>query len=327
MRQPKKTTRFVVRDACAGLYQKHGRWGVRAVALLITTLLAVGAAHAAPPAGEGAQKVAAQSRDSFVEAVASLDQRALKLRSASALVLDQNTGSVVYSKNTNERVPIASITKLMTAMVVLDAHLPLNERIKIADADIDRLRWTRSRLKVGSVFTREELLRMALMSSENRAAAALGRSYPGGIEAFVAAMNAKARSLGMRHTTFVDSSGLHTANMSTADDVATMVRAAHKYALIRSTTTTWSSAVQPAGRSQALVFRNTNLLVRKDEWDIGVSKTGYLRAAGYCLVMQAAIVSRPLIIVLLDSKGKLSRIGDANRIRRWLESGLGANRA
>jgi D-alanyl-D-alanine endopeptidase (penicillin-binding protein 7) len=300
---------------------------VRAVALLITTLLAVGVAHAAPAAEGGGQKVAAQSRDSFIEAVARLDQRALKLRSASALVLDQNTGRVIYSKNTNERVPIASITKLMTAMVILDARLPLNERIKIADADIDRLRWSRSRLKVGSVLTREELLRMALMSSENRAAAALARTFPGGTKAFVAGMNAKARSLGMRHTTFVDSTGLDDANMATADDVGKMVKAAHRYALIRSTTTTWSSEVQPAGRTKPLIFRNTNLLVKKDEWDIGLSKTGYLRVAGYCLAMQAAIASRPLIIVLLDSKGKYSRIGDANRIRHWLENALGGSQA
>jgi D-alanyl-D-alanine endopeptidase (penicillin-binding protein 7) len=300
---------------------------VRAVALLITTLLAVGAAHAAPPAGAGAEKVAAQSRDSFVEAVAHLDRRALKLRSASALVVDQGTGRVIYSKNTNERVPIASITKLMTAMVVLDAHLALNDRIKIADADIDRLRWSRSRLKVGTVLTREELLRMALMASENRAAAALARTSPGGTKRFVKAMNAKAQALGMRHTTFVDSTGLNSANMSTADDVAKMVKAAHRYALIRATTTTWSSAVQPAGRSKPLAFRNTNLLVKKDEWDIGLSKTGYLQVAGYCLVMQAAIISRPLIIVLLDSKGKYSRIGDANRIRHWLENALGGSQA
>lgn len=244
----------------------------------------------------------------------------LALKSASALVLDQKEGSVLYSKNATELRPIASITKLMTAMVVLDADLPLEEHITVEPTDMDMLRGSGSRLAVGATLSRREMLQLALMSSENRAAAALGRAYPGGTKAFVAAMNNKAKQLGMNDSRFVDSTGLHSENVSTASDLSKMVRASHRYALIRLITTTPDYEV--ALNNRTLEYRNTNALVRlrSPEWDIGLSKTGFINEAGHCLVMQAKIAQRPTIIVLLDSLGKNSRLGDANRIKKWLES-------
>ncbi len=245
----------------------------------------------------------------------------LMLRSASVLVVDQDTGERLYAKNPRLEAPIASITKLMTAMVTLDAGLPLHEEITITDEDVDRIKGTSSRLPVGAALTREALLHLALIASENRAAAALSRVYPGGREAFVAAMNRKAAQLGMHHTHFVDGTGLSSENRSTAEDLVKLVDAAYRYPLIRRISTTGSfKLVVPAKKGmRQLAFNNTNLLTRKEDWQIGVSKTGYIREAGHCLVMQAKIAEQKVIIVLLDAWGKLSRIGDANRIRRWLE--------
>lgn len=248
----------------------------------------------------------------------------LKLQSSSALVLDQQSGEILYGKNTQAIVPIASITKLMTAMVVLDANLDPEEKIAITQDDIDLLRGSHSRLRVGAPLTRDELLRLALMASENRAASALGRAYPGGPDSFVRAMNLKAQLLGMNGSRFADPTGLSSANVSTAGDLATLVRFAYRYQKIRQYSTSTAYAVSLGGR-HPVAFRNTNRLVGSGVWDIGLSKTGFINEAGRCLVMQATLAGRMVIIVLLDSWGKYSRIGDANRIRKWLEiaSGLG----
>lgn len=245
----------------------------------------------------------------------------LRLASAKALVVNQVTGETVYGKNTSQQTPIASVTKLMTAMVMLDARLPMEELINITDDDVDYLKGTRSKLPVGTALTRDELFQLALIASENRAAAALGRNYPGGINAFVRAMNRKAEVLGMRSTHFVDSSGLDSNNVSTAEDLAKMVNAAYRYPEIREVSTTASQAVTPYGRANPINVVNTNALVRSSSsnWMIGLSKTGFINEAGRCLVMQAEISGQPMIIVLLDSVGKQTRIGDANRIRKWVE--------
>lgn len=254
------------------------------------------------------------------------------LRSSMALVVDEKTGKVFYAKNEDTRTPIASITKLMTAMVTLDARLPLNEKITITRDDVDRVKNTHSRLNLGATLTRYQLLRLALMSSENRAAAALARSYPGGVPAFVAAMNRKAEHLGMTNTHFVDSTGLRSGNQSTAEDLARMVKAAHSYTTISEITTTshydlqmpvykrHKALARGGAVHRSIAYRNTNKLVSDKDWEIGLSKTGYISEAGHCLVMQASIANQPLIIVLLDSEGKYTRIGDANRIKKWLES-------
>ena len=242
-----------------------------------------------------------------------------RLHSAIALIYDQRTQLPLYTKNPDARAPIASITKLMTAMVVLDAQQPLDEKISIDVADIDMLKGTHSRLRIGMSFTRSELLRLALMASENRAAAALARTYPGGYAAAIAAMNTKAYELGMQNTRFLDPAGLNSNNVSTAHDLVKMVAAASDYPLIHQYTTTASYSVD--GRSKrGMHFANTNPLVRNVSWDIGVSKTGYISEAGRCLVMEAVINQRSVIIVLLDSWGKSTRIGDANRIKKWMES-------
>jgi D-alanyl-D-alanine endopeptidase (penicillin-binding protein 7) len=243
-----------------------------------------------------------------------------KLRSAIALIYDQQTQRPLFTKNSDTQTPIASITKLMTAMVVLDAQLPLDEKITIEKADIDRLKGTRSRLRVGMKLTRNELLKLSLMASENRAANALARNYPGGYDAAIAAMNYKALGLGMRNTRFRDPTGLNSNNVSTAHDLVKMVAAARDYPLIHQYTTASSHSVE-GRRGRALRFNNTNPLVRNASWDIGISKTGYISEAGRCLVMEATINLRPVIIVLLDSWGRLSRIGDANRIKKWMERG------
>jgi len=242
-----------------------------------------------------------------------------KLKSSIALIYDQETQRPLYTKKPDEVAPIASITKLMTAMVVLDAKQDLGEKIKISVADIDTLKGTRSRLRIGMTFTRSELLKLALMASENRAASALARSYPGGNAAALQAMNAKARALGMGNTRFLDPTGLNSDNVSTARDLVKMVAAARDYKLIHKYTTTASHSVEDR-KGRGLRFNNTNPLVRNASWHIGVSKTGYINEAGRCLVMEAQINKRPVIIVLLDSWGKRTRIGDANRIKKWMES-------
>jgi len=244
---------------------------------------------------------------------------ALNLKSTSALVLDQSGQRVLYAKNIDWVVPIASITKLMTALVVLDSGLPLDERITISKEDRDGLKGTRSRLAVGMTVTREDLLRLALMASENRAAAALARAYPGGTSAFVAAMNQKAVKLGMWHSRFVDGTGLSNGNVSNAQDLSRLVGAAHRHPLIREYTTDTQYTVRLAN-GRKMDFRNSNRLVQKSGWDIGLSKTGYISEAGRCLVMQAQIAATPVIIVLLDSWGHLTRLADANRIKKWIES-------
>jgi len=245
------------------------------------------------------------------------------IKSTSVAVFDQSTGDVLYEKNASAVVPIASITKLMTAMVALDVQPSLTETRTIGDADVDTIKGTHSRLSVGTQLSRAEMLRLALMSSENRAASALSRHYPGGRDAFVAAMNAKAKMLGLTETHFSDATGLTPENVSSARDLVKMVNAAHQYPLIREFSTSEEYQVAVRGRPQ--MFRNTNALVRNDGWNIGLSKTGYISEAGKCLVMQVWLDNKPTIIVLLDSWGKLTRIGDANRIKRWIES-LASNR-
>lgn len=240
----------------------------------------------------------------------------LDLKSSVALVLDQDTNEVLFSKNSQAVLPIASITKLMTALVVTDANLPGDELLTVTSDDIDTEKGSRSRLRVGTQLTREEMLHLALMASENRAANALGRNYPGGLPAFVAAMNRKAQSLGMKDTRYVEPTGLSSRNQSSANDLAILVREADKHAQIRALSTSPAYAVAVGSRN--VQFRNTNGLVRSGEWDIGVQKTGYIAEAGRCLVMQAQVAGRNLIMVLLDSSGKYSRLGDAERIRKWL---------
>jgi serine-type D-Ala-D-Ala endopeptidase (penicillin-binding protein 7) len=242
----------------------------------------------------------------------------LDIQSTAALVVNAKDGSVIYDKNIAAVAPIASITKLMTAMVVLDAKLSLDEQLELTEEDMDYLKNTGSRLQIGTVLTRDDMLRLALMSSENRAASALGRAYPGGMAAFIKEMNLKALSLEMTHTSFVDSTGLSSGNVSTAQDLARMVKAAYQYPLIRQYSTGNGHAVY-AHNGRALQFGNTNPLIVSPDWSISLSKTGYIREAGRCLVMHTTIAGSPIVIVLLDSWGRLSRAGDANRIKKWIE--------
>lgn len=250
--------------------------------------------------------------------VLSLRPSLLKVRSHVALVFDEQTQRPLYNKHGQVVVPIASISKLMTAMVVLDAHLPMDVKVSVADDNLNKIKRAKSRLRVGMTLTRGEMLRLALMASENRAALALARSYPGGTQALVAAMNVKARTLGMENTRFFEPTGLDSDNVSTAQDLVKMVAAAGKYNLIHQYTTTATLSVNNLN-GRTIRFGNTNPLVRNASWDIGLSKTGFINEAGQCLVMQATINHRPVIIVLLDSWGKRTRVGDANRIRQWME--------
>ena len=240
----------------------------------------------------------------------------LELKSSVALVLDSDTNEVLFSKNPQAVLPIASLTKLMTAVVVTEARQPLNEPITVSDEDVDTEKNSRSRLKVGTTLSREEMLHLALMSSENRAAHALGRSYPGGQDAFVAAMNRKAHELGMNDTHYVEPTGLSSRNQSSARDLATLVQAAQEHPMIREFSTTPEYEVEVGNRPTQ--FRTTNSLVRSPAWDIVLQKTGYITEAGRCLVMQAKMAGRRLTMVFLDSTGKYSRIGDAERVRRWV---------
>ena len=244
-----------------------------------------------------------------------------KLHSSIALIYDEQGQRALYTKNAETVAPIASISKLMTAMVVLDAQLPMDENIRISPQDVDTLKGTHSRMRPGMTLTRGELLQLALMASENRAAAALARTYPGGTEAALVKMNAKARELGMKDTRFLDPTGLNSGNVSTAQDLVKMVMAAQNYDAIHKATTSSSHLAEPAG-FRPLMYRNTNPLVRNASWDIGISKTGYINEAGRCLVMKVNIKQRPVVIVLLDSWGKSTRIGDANRIKKWIERSL-----
>jgi D-alanyl-D-alanine endopeptidase (penicillin-binding protein 7) len=250
-----------------------------------------------------------------------LDAGKLRLMSANVVVLDADDGRSVYAKAADEVTPIASLTKLMTAMVIFDAKQPPDELLAIEMDDFDYLKGSRSRLRLGSTLTRDEMLRLALMASENRAASALARNYPGGMVAFVAAMNDKARSLGMTSTHYEDATGLSPRNVSTANDLAKLVRAAAEYPRVREYSTTPAHFVEVQPTGQTLGFNNSNALVKNNAWDIQLQKTGYIREAGRCVVMLATIASRPMVIVLLDSIGKLTRVADAQRVKHWLETG------
>jgi serine-type D-Ala-D-Ala endopeptidase (penicillin-binding protein 7) len=246
----------------------------------------------------------------------------LSLNSSVALVVDQETNEVLFEKNTRAVLPIASLTKLMTALVVSEAKLPLQETLSIDAQDIDTEKGSRSRLALGTELTREEMLHLALMSSENRAAHALARHYRGGVPAFVAAMNQRAQALGMRDTHYVDPTGLSSDNQSSARDLAVLVKTAYGHALIRELSTSPEHHVFVGERQ--LRFHNTNRLVLRDAWDIGLQKTGYISEAGRCLVMQAKLAGRPVIMVFLDAHGRYGRIEDAERVRRWMEASAGA---
>lgn len=268
---------------------------------------------------------AAPVRAAFVPAKPSLGEAmglrdtddALSLRSSVALVMDQNTNEVLFQKNPTAVLPIASITKLMTALVVMDSRLPMDEMLTVSEDDRDTEKHSSSRLRFGTTLTRHEMLLLALMSSENRAASVLGRSYPGGLPAFVGAMNKKARELGMNDSHFVDSSGLSSSNVSSAMDLARLVNAAYRNPTIREFSTQTEHEVNVLGRTQHYV--STNRLVRGGSWDIGLQKTGYISEAGQCLVMQTRVNDRNVVMVFLDSVGKLSRFADATRVRTWLE--------
>ena len=242
----------------------------------------------------------------------------LDLKSSVALVMDQETNEVLLSKNSDAVLPIASLTKLMTALIVVEAHQPMDETITITSEDVDTEKFSSSRLAVGTTLSRGDALHLALMSSENRAAHALGRHYPGGLPAFVQAMNAKARLLGMFDTHYVEPTGLSSQNQSSAKDLANLVKSAYQQHTIRELSTSTDYAVQVGARH--LQFRTTNSLVRSPSWDIGLQKTGYIVEAGRCLVMQARMAGRKLIMVFLDSTGKYSRQGDAERVRKWIEA-------
>ena len=243
---------------------------------------------------------------------------ALDLKSSVALVIDQETREVLFSKNEQAVLPIASLTKLMTGMVLSDAKLPMDDMVMISQADVDTEKGSRSRLKVGTELSRGELLHLALMSSENRAAHALARTFPGGLTTFVKLMNSKAQTLGMRDTVYTDPTGLSSTNLSSARDLALLVNVAHGNALLRELSTSPGYLVAVGNRT--LQFNNTNRLVKNPTWDIGLQKTGYISEAGQCLVMQTKVAGRKLIMVFLDSAGKLSRLGDAERVRRWIEA-------
>lgn len=242
----------------------------------------------------------------------------LDLKSSVALVIDQDTHEVLLSKNDHAVLPIASLTKLMTGVLISEAKLPLEETVTITQDDVDTEKGSTSRLRVGTTLTRGELMHLALMSSENRAAHALGRTYPGGLDAFVSAMNAKARLLGMKDTRYVEPTGLSSRNQSSAQDLALLVSYASSDPLLREYST--SPGAEVAVGNRTLQYNNTNRLVKNPIWEIGLQKTGYISEAGQCLVMQAKIAGRKLIMVFLDSAGKLSRIGDAERVRRWVEA-------
>jgi D-alanyl-D-alanine endopeptidase (penicillin-binding protein 7) len=242
----------------------------------------------------------------------------LALSSNVALVMDQTTNEILFEKNAAIPLPIASITKLMTSLVVVESGQDLDELLTVTEDDVDREKFTHSRLRVGAQLSRANMLHIALMSSENRAAAALGRNYPGGIRAFVAAMNTRARKLGMDSSQFSDSTGLNSSNVSSARDLAKLVMAAYQHPLIRQYSTDSRYAVDPGGRT--LEYRNSNGLIESTDWEIGLQKTGYISEAGRCLVMQVHVSGRPFVMIFLDSKSKQARLEDASRIRKWLES-------
>ncbi|WP_395827350.1 D-alanyl-D-alanine endopeptidase [Collimonas sp.] len=240
----------------------------------------------------------------------------LELKSSVALVLDQNSSEVLLDKNSQVPLPIASLTKLMTSMVVVESKQDMNEVLTVTDDDIDREKHSSSRLRIGSQLSRADMLHIALMSSENRAASALGRHYPGGLPAFVAAMNAKAKALGMTETHYVDSTGLSHLNVASARDLSRLVMAAYQHPIIRQYSTDTKYVVEPGGRP--LQYSTSNRLVENPAWQIGLQKTGYINEAGRCMVMQTTIDGRQIVMVFLDSRGKYARQADADRVRKWL---------
>ncbi|MDX7897691.1 D-alanyl-D-alanine endopeptidase [Aeromonas media] len=253
-------------------------------------------------------------------ALAAPNPAKLQLKSGSALVMDINTGKTLYQKNPAQVRPIASLTKLMTALVVLDARQNLNQTLTIDQNDRDNLKHTYSRVRMGTKVSRRDALHLALMSSENRMASALARHYPGGRSAFIRAMNNKARQLGMRNSRFYDSTGLSTRNVSTARDLSKLIAAAYRQPLIRQFTQDTNKEMRFSTPAYSLMFNNTNPLVKNPDWDVRLSKTGYTDEAGRCLLMRAKPDRQELAIVLLNSVGKRTPIGDANRIRKWLKS-------
>jgi serine-type D-Ala-D-Ala endopeptidase (penicillin-binding protein 7) len=242
--------------------------------------------------------------------------RLAALRSSAVVIVDPRSKAVLYEKNPRAVMPIASLTKLMTALVVLDARQDLQQMLTVTTDDIDRLKHSSSRLQVGTRLSRADMLHLALMSSENRAASALGRHYPGGTRKFVAAMNAKARALGMRNTRYVEPTGLSSANVSTPSDLARLVVAAEKNAVIRRFSTDHRFVIKQ-GKSHS-VYRNTNRLTSSANWRIRLQKTGYISEAGRCMVLYAIVRKRPTVMVFLDAQGKFSHAADANRVRAWL---------
>lgn len=245
-----------------------------------------------------------------------LTQDRLLLKSNVALVIDQSSSQILFEKNAAIPLPIASVTKLMTSLVVVESHQNMKEILTITNDDINRKKYSSSRLRIGTQLSRDDMLHIALMSSENRAASALGRNYPGGLSGFVIAMNAKARSLGMMNTHYVDSTGLSSRNVSNAYDLVRLVIAAYNYPIIRQYSTNTKYIIELSGH--ALQYASSNCLVARKDWDIRLQKTGYINEAGHCLVMLTKIKNRPLVMIFLDSKGKLSHVGDAARIRKWL---------
>jgi serine-type D-Ala-D-Ala endopeptidase (penicillin-binding protein 7) len=293
--------------------------------IVVTRLFAILALSILATASIAADKAAPKARTyKAAKAPAEMNRDGEpNILSSAVMVLDTSSGQTLYAKNADQVHPIASITKLMTSMVVLDAGLALDEAVQISSEDLDTLKNTKSRLPVGARFRRDDLIRIALVASDNRAAAALGRAYPGGTPAFVDAMNAKAKALGLTSTRFVDASGLAPGNVSSPAELARLVAEASTYPLIREYSTTPALDVTLPDSGRKLAYVNTNSLVRTGGWDIGLSKTGYISESGKCLVMQAIIANTPIVIVLLDSWGRLTRVGDANRIKRWLEKNPG----
>ena len=303
------------------------------MALAMLPLAGLAQQKAAQPGAAASQKATkpvlgkrAHARAAAVKPLPSYGQLAglhagrdsLQLKSSVALVVDQYTKEVLFSKNEQAVLPIASLTKLMTGLLISEAHLPMEEPITITQADVDTEKGSTSRLAVGTELSRGELLHLALMSSENRAAHALGRTYPGGLTAFISLMNARARMIGMNDTVYVEPTGLSSKNQSSATDLATLVNVAYGDATLRELSTSGSHQVAVGKRT--LQFNNTNRLVKNPAWDIGLQKTGYISEAGQCLVMQARVAGRKLIMVFLDSAGKLTRIADAERVRKWIEN-------
>lgn len=244
----------------------------------------------------------------------------LTIKSPKAIIYDADSGDIIFQKKANEKSSIASLTKLMTAMVLIDSNLDLNEKVKITKKDQDRIKGTKSRLWLGSELTRKELLSIALIASDNRAASALSNSYPGGKKAFVQAMNVKAKQLGMVDTSFADPTGLDKNNISTAIDLVKMTQAAQQYPIIRELSTSSYYEAYIKNKKIRLNYNNTNLLVRQGLWDIDISKTGYIREAGKCLIMQTKVMDKPIIMVFLKSYGKYTRTADAKRVKKWLEN-------